>query len=647
MFAKYNHEKTKTIYYDFINNHANVELSYLRKDIIHSWQRCNSAPIDPFKSKFSFPAEFADLDSFTKQEWDYDRFVVNNKLALEFYDFLISIHAAIYYTDLNLNIIRSYGDSDLLKRLAKLNWDIGTNLCEENIGTNAAALSFQTKKLEVVVGAEHYCKILHPYVTASCPFNSSYWVIIANHSKFSPFLSKYIELYTSYLSYRNQAEENKLALAISPLYTEDKLNPKAKILINEIGKIIDVSKRGLRFFNLPPNSFKNKYLKTLIPDLEPALRCLSSNDIHHLDLNVQNVPMHVYCQSVRNNESNIYGMVITLESKEPLNHKTRSTYHFSDLIGVSPRFMRIKKMAERASLNSSNVLIYGESGTGKELFAQAIHNSSERKHGPFISINCAVLPKELIASELFGYAEGAFTGARKGGAPGKFELAQGGTLFLDEIAEMPIDMQSALLRVLEERRITRLGYDKLIELDVRIISATNKNLSEAIANKTFRLDLYYRLNVIPLELIPLRERSEDIPLLIEYYVNLYNEQFQTNIAGFTPDALAMLKEYNWPGNVRELRNIVERGINLCFSDYITVEDLPTEVAEYTFNRENLSINHSNNTVFQEYKKKIAEMNQIKDSLAKCNGNKVKAAHLMGLSRSKFYRKLKEYNLVEK
>lgn len=646
MFAKYNHEKTKTIYYDFINSHANVELSYLSKVIIHSWQRCKLAYIDPFKSKFPFPAEFADLDSFTKQEWDYDRFVVNNKIALEFYDFLISIHAAIYYTDLTLNIIRSYGDSDLLKRLAKLNWDIGTNLSEENIGTNAAALSFQTKKLEVVVGAEHYCKILHPYVTASCQFNSSYWVIIANHSKFSPFLSKYIELYTSYISYRNQAEENKLALAISPLYTEDKLNPKAKILINEIGKIIDVSTRGIRFFNLPPNSFKNKYLKTLIPDLEPALGFLSSNDIHHLDLKVQNVPMHVYCQSVRNNGSNIYGMVITLESKDPLNHKTHSTYHFSDLIGMSPRFMGIKKVAERASFNSSNVLIYGESGTGKELFAQAIHNSSERKHGPFISINCAVLPKELIASELFGYAEGAFTGARKGGAPGKFELAQGGTLFLDEIAEMPIDMQSALLRVLEERRITRLGDDKLIDLDVRIISATNKNLSEAIANKTFRLDLYYRLNVIPLELIPLRERSEDIPLLIEYYVNLYNEQFQTNISGFTPDALAMLKEYNWPGNVRELRNIVERGINLCFSDYITVEDLPAEVVEYTFNRKDLSINHSNNTVFQEYKKKIAEMNQIKDSLDKCNGNKVKAAHLMGLSRSKFYRKLKEYNLVD-
>jgi transcriptional regulator with PAS, ATPase and Fis domain len=365
-----------------------------------------------------------------------------------------------------------------------------------------------------------------------------------------------------------------------------------------------------------------------------------------------NKSVYVKCRAVTN-EGSIIGMVITIfESKivqRLVNRVSNNSAYFifEDLIGCSPCFQTSKEIAKTAAESSSNVLIVGESGTGKELFAQAIHNGGSRHSHPFISINCAAIPRELIGSELFGYVEGAFTGARKSGAPGKFEIADKGTIFLDEIGEMPLDMQAVLLRVLEEKRVTRLGGSISAPIDVRVIAATNKNLWELVKTNAFRMDLFYRLNVLRLEIPPLRERKDDIPLLIEHFIKQFNASLHKNITDYEPEAKNFLQQYTWPGNIRELRNIVERCVNLSKSSMLTIHDLPRELLPSA--TENKS---ETPPATDPYEKKLAskftlEMNEklkIADLLRQYNYNKSRVAHELGISRVTLYKKLKEMGL---
>lgn len=243
------------------------------------------------------------------------------------------------------------------------------------------------------------------------------------------------------------------------------------------------------------------------------------------------------------------------------------------IIGDSPVMKEIYKTLEKIWNSPSTVLITGESGTGKELIARVLHERSFRKGRPFIKVNCAAIPENLVESELFGYEKGAFTGA-VGSKPGRFELAHTGTLFLDEIAEIKREVQVKLLRVLQEQEFERVGGIKTLKVDVRLIAATNRDLQKEVKEGNFREDLFYRLNVIPIKLPPLRERKEDIPLLIQHFITKYNKRLNKNVQGISQEATTALMEYNWPGNIRELENVIERTILLLDSDFITIKDLP-------------------------------------------------------------------------
>jgi transcriptional regulator with PAS, ATPase and Fis domain len=260
--------------------------------------------------------------------------------------------------------------------------------------------------------------------------------------------------------------------------------------------------------------------------------------------------------------------------RQLIGHGHNAKYNFDDIIGNSNLINECKSIAKRMSKSESSILVTGETGTGKELFSQAIHNNSKRKKYQFVAVNCGAFPENLLESELFGYEEGAFTGARKGGKPGLFELAHKGTLFLDEITEMPMNLQVKLLRALQERQIVRIGGDRLIDVDIRVIAATNKDIKKLVAKGDFRQDLFYRLNVLPLKIPPLRDRKEDIMFLAEYIKKLFKSNFS-----FTDDAKEMLIEYDWSGNVRELRNCVEYLVNLDL-DIIDLKDLPFDVHDY-------------------------------------------------------------------
>jgi DNA-binding NtrC family response regulator len=246
------------------------------------------------------------------------------------------------------------------------------------------------------------------------------------------------------------------------------------------------------------------------------------------------------------------------------------------LVGESAAIRQVYQVVEKVADTPSTVLITGESGTGKELVARALHDNSSRRAGPFIKINCAAIPKTLMESELFGYEKGAFTGA-VGSKPGRFELAHGGSLFLDEIGEIPVEMQVKLLRVLQESEFERVGGIKTIKVDVRLITATNRDLAAEITTGGFRDDLYYRLNVVPIHLPPLRERHEDIPLLVDHFIARFNERLKKQIAGAAPEALERLVSHQWPGNIRELENVIERTILFCEDTHIRLADLPGEL----------------------------------------------------------------------
>lgn len=348
-------------------------------------------------------------------------------------------------------------------------------------------------------------------------------------------------------------------------------------------------------------------------------------------------------------ERNVAGVVISfrdIEEAQKLvyNINTRALkYTFDDIMGESEALRRAKNQALLTARGNSTVLITGESGTGKEMFAKAIHYSSSRGKGPFVTVNCGAIPENLLESELFGYEKGAFTGANEKGKFGKFELANGGTIFLDEIGDMPLHLQVKLLHVLQNMRFERVGGNKVIIVDVRVIAATNKDLEAMIKDGTFREDLYYRLSVIPLTIPPLRGRRTDIKPLMYHFLNKYNTFMNKKIIGFTEEVEYIYEAYDWPGNVRELENAIEYGTNMAFGDKIGIDAIPGRLLKNDANT--IHIEESDLPLSEQVK--FYEKEIITRKLKKYSGNsnaKDLVAKDLGLSRATLYRKLSELDI---
>ncbi len=313
-------------------------------------------------------------------------------------------------------------------------------------------------------------------------------------------------------------------------------------------------------------------------------------------------------------------------------------YTLDDILGESQQIVSLKEKVKMVSNSDISILIRGESGTGKELFAHSIHQLSSRSQKPFIKVNCGAIPENLLESELFGYEEGAFTGAKKGGKKGKFQLANGGTLFLDEIGDMPLSMQVKLLRALQDGEIEPIGSTKSISVDVRIIAATNRPLENMIEEKRFREDLFYRINVVPFSVPPLRERAEDLKLLIAYFIDKVTNRLGKRIAGMERNVMEILKSYSWPGNIRELQNVIEAAVHLTKGEQITMDSLPdylqTQTAIYRFNNKKLK------DIVEETEKWV-----LKQSLERNHDDKVLVGRELGISKSTLYEKLNKYGLL--
>lgn len=366
------------------------------------------------------------------------------------------------------------------------------------------------------------------------------------------------------------------------------------------------------------------------------------NELEIINKSGRRVPIRVNSAILINNKNEKIGAVETfldISEIKNLSEHLDEKFKYENIVGKNKEIKQIINVLESVAQTDSSVLITGESGTGKELAARAIHLNSSRRTGPFAAVNCSAFAESLIESELFGHEKGAFTGAVKSKV-GRFELANGGTLFLDEIGDLSITVQTKLLRVLETREIERVGSNKSIKIDTRIIAATNKDLEKEIEAGRFREDLYYRINVMNIQLPPLRARKDDLPILVNHFIEKFNEKFNRNIKHFSSSAFDILMDYNWPGNIRELENVIEHCFVLCDSDIIQIEHLPKRLREGEFKTLQGSGTNNFNHI------KDAERNIIINTLKKHNGNRTKTAEELKIHPTTLWRKMKKFNLLE-
>jgi len=310
----------------------------------------------------------------------------------------------------------------------------------------------------------------------------------------------------------------------------------------------------------------------------------------------------------------------------------------TEIIGKTPVIQQVLRMAQKIARTDSTVLITGETGVGKELIARAIHSASQRKSHPFVKVNCAAIPDTLLESELFGHEKGAFTGAVTN-KPGRFEIAHQGTLFLDEIGEIPLHLQTKLLGVLQDKSFERLGGVKTMKVDVRIITATNQDLSSAVQSGTFRSDLFYRLNVVPIHVPPLRERKDDLIPLLNYLLDKFASKYGKKIGAISPEVMATFINYDWPGNIRELENVMERMVVMSETDSLSLDQVPPEIRGVVSTTEASTLKEKIETLSQ-----VTEKQMIIDALNKTHQNRTQAAKLLGISRRTLQNKIKEYGL---
>lgn len=480
-------------------------------------------------------------------------------------------------------------------------------------------------------------------------FNEEQSSIITNNAKdLTNFLGKMADLISDKLKAQNKTEElelekkkleillngmNKAVVSIDIRGNIDKYNIKFRDIFNMEEEQLDGGNifRLLDFIKIPSTLDFEKY-KTGIFYYKKQGRNLKG---------IYNISEIVV-------KSKLKGYVIDfIENKEAIKNynKINKDYKITldNIIGNSEMMEHTKQKALIAAKSSSTVLITGESGTGKELFARAIHNHSDRIDYPFVAVNCAAIPDNLLESELFGYEEGAFTGAKKGGKLGKFELAHKGTIFLDEIGDMSIHLQGKLLRVLQERELDKIGGKSNIFVDVRVIAATNKNLEDLVKNGQFREDLYYRLKVIPITLPTLRDRKDDIPLLINYMIKEYAHKLNKNVIGIEDDASKTLADYSWPGNVRELQNIIEYSINMSTSPILTLDIIPNNIKSIYYDEKS----HKEEEIRTLEDLEKEEISKAINKYKHYKKDKELVAKALGISRATLYRKLEKYNLISK
>jgi sigma-54 dependent transcriptional regulator, acetoin dehydrogenase operon transcriptional activator AcoR len=565
---------------------------------------------------------------------------------VEFYNFLPPHDFIMGVVDKDGYILHVAGSDEIQADFARRNFAPGFRWTEMDVGTTATSLCLQRRFPVQLNDRDHYCQLAHGFTSSAAPVFSQrdalQGIIVVSGSASLVHPHTLIMVALAARSVEKQMlilnHNQELALNVSFLDSIIEAAGMGLMALDKDLNIWRINQRGTKILGM--GDLKGKPVSVL-GEMELDLADIRNNPgawinrEWRLSSNRRDIHFLFNAQPVISQEREMLGAVMAFEEIGTIRKLAddiagiKAFYTFDHLIGKSPAFLNAIDLARRAAQNDATVLLRGETGTGKELFAQAIHNGGQRRRKPFVPINCGAIPGELLESELFGYVEGAFTGAQKGGRPGKFELAHGGTLLLDEIGDMPHGMQVKLLRVLQTGEVYRVGARKPLVVNTRIIASTHIDLGRAVAQGTFREDLFYRLNVFPIVIPPLRDRgAEDIAAL----TSLSLKRLRTPPPRLTATAVKALAEHLWPGNVRELENVIQRALHVHEGDVLDVEHLGLWTAS------------TRKTPPRPGTLENAEREMIEAVLEQTGSNMAATAKLLGISRATLYRKVKQYQI---
>ncbi|MDP3388306.1 MAG: sigma 54-interacting transcriptional regulator [Eubacteriales bacterium] len=548
---------------------------------------------------------------------------------------------SLVLTDENGVIIHVIENESIHKKHNSLRFIRGTRWDEKSVGANAIGTALAAATDVHMVGAEHFCISHHPWTCSAALIRNSLGEIIGCIDISGSVEDDHIHTF-GIVTYAARIIEKQMDLTASYELIETAMDSviDGLFVIDKNFRITNANKKILEIFNVDRKEFDNINIMEMFEDLDIKGKVFEKGEsigISDYTINFKNSKHECLLNiSPTKISSHVTGAVFFVKEAQQVRKVVshiagyQASYEFEDILTENEEMCRIIRFAKKIAKTNSTVLIQGESGTGKELFAHAIHNYSRRSSWPFVAVNCAALPKDLVESELFGYEKGSFTGASREGKPGKFELANGGTIFLDEIGELPLEMQSKLLRVIESNKVNRIGSRYERSIDVRIITATNKNLREEIDQKSFREDLFFRLNVINITLPPLRERKEDIIHLAYHFLNQLNEESKS-VKRFSQGFIDYLNKNQWRGNVRELRHCIQREYYLSEDEYVRASS-----ANDIKQRKEINIDSAG--------LKEVEKIYIEEALKDESGNVIKAAKRLNIGKSTVYRKIKEFNI---
>ncbi|MDQ0177591.1 sigma-54-dependent Fis family transcriptional regulator [Bacillus chungangensis] len=600
-------------------NEDSLDTSRLNKRIAESWHRCKEACVNPYQGKAEailsdelFQAKREKSTCFLETAVRYINRIQSDLEELGMIALLI---------DSEGYILSSSGNKQVLRQARKINFIEGVCWTEQEVGTNAIGTALKTQESMMVRGAEHYAVSSHAWSCAAVPIRNEDGIIVGILDFTCPIERTHPYMLGMAIS-AGYAIEQEIRSRIKQAHVE--LFERSFAMVDlDIPAIICDQKQGIIGVSRP---IRKEFSFWSGMDLSEIMQ--SGYQVQKKSPIVSNITNQQigHCLYLQKKPQALHSVLIS------------KSFSFRGEAGTSAAFKQTLNAIKKVASTNASVAIFGKTGTGKEVIAQAVHENSERKNGPFIAVNCGAIPKELMESELFGYAEGAFTGARRNGFKGKFEQAHQGTLFLDEIGEITPSMQVALLRVLQERSVTPVGSSQSIPVDVRIISATHQDLQQLVHAGTFRSDLFYRLHVFPIYVPTLHERKEDIPHLVRFYCRKHHWHITFPQAFFTA-----LQAYTWPGNIRELFNVLER-LHIMMQDEELHDSQLISLVNSMILSPRQTYSQQNNGIQELSYREIIQKERMIEALKKTNGNVSLAAKLLDVPRSTFYKRLQRFGL---